>query len=921
MDPLMNHTAPGPPQATNTASLLTPVTVFWDIENCGVPRNVRGTTVVSAIRKLSLRHGLLRNISAVGNLKSIKEELRIELQGSAVLMHDVPSGKPSAADIAILVELLKLVCDSKPPHKIILISGDRDFSNVLNVLVFRGYEVILIHLPQVSDILKSAATQSIEWNAFLQLGEREPDGSTPQTGRSSASPANAQVGTPSSSRTAAPSISLATPGAHSSPSRLNPAPTGASDPASGTLSSSPPSKQEFAALLGIIRSLAHAGKSRILLSELGAHASGQMWKEMGYKKLRDFVMDARSQGVVEYGGVSPSEWVSLMPGFGGVSSRPATASNAALYGSGGIPVIPNPLATSSGVITSTISSSRSFESLPSQDPLNGAEEAPVLDAEARGLVLQALQDLKRDQFKPTEEALWNRLKHLFRMKRQSLTRLFYEELLDVMVTEKHVKCQGLRPYRTIIGPKGPFDGADPDNPTAEFPASDWIALQNFLLQVHPVQKKGRFGFAQFLKEKGPPQLKAYPLGLLTEMVQIAQGPEHRLIVCHTGLLHSTGTSNTYSYSSTTPVPFFNPNSTPFIPTTGVPPPVSSPPLPGQPINTLSINPHIMSPKPIYPHQGMPISIDNRTSPIHMNHLIPAPQTPTSPPTVDPIAQMSNTGHPNIPDVTVLLGSLHATLSSLASDQLKPLETIIKARLRLELSQAGMEVAMKDKVWSPLLEAAGAHGFIIQGEKPNRVIYPPSGEFPGVDPNHPDTSFPPAIWDALDAFLRSIHPYSNSSRYAFAINILNNGPTILRELSLGHLTVLVQLALDKNILLFNKPLICTRDPPPEPEKKEPPPAPPTTPSSPTASISFSWRHGGSRVLLTGSWCGWVEHRELSPSPDGSGKMSLTMQLRPGVYQYKYIVDGEWRVDPTQPTVRDSSGTENNLLAVDRIDRPS
>jgi len=37
--------------------------------------------------------------------------------------------------------------------------------------------------------------------------------------------------------------------------------------------------------------------------------------------------------------------------------------------------------------------------------------------------------------------------------------------------------------------------------------------------------------------------------------------------------------------------------------------------------------------------------------------------------------------------------------------------------------------------------------------------------------------------------------------------------------------------------------------------------------------------------------------------------------PGTYQYKFIVDSEWRFAPDQPTVRDEMGNINNCITVE------
>jgi hypothetical protein len=106
----------------------------------------KGYEVVRALRGFALQKGTLNKIVAIGNTKTLPKEMRDELQDSGVSMHDVSSTRANASDIALLVEILKLVLDDHPPHCIILISGDIDFSKVLHVLVGRKYTVRYHHL-------------------------------------------------------------------------------------------------------------------------------------------------------------------------------------------------------------------------------------------------------------------------------------------------------------------------------------------------------------------------------------------------------------------------------------------------------------------------------------------------------------------------------------------------------------------------------------------------------------------------------------------------------------------------------------------------------------------------------------------------------------------------------------------------------
>ncbi|WP_298539045.1 hypothetical protein [uncultured Aquimarina sp.] len=53
----------------------------------------------------------------------------------------------------------------------------------------------------------------------------------------------------------------------------------------------------------------------------------------------------------------------------------------------------------------------------------------------------------------------------------------------------------------------------------------------------------------------------------------------------------------------------------------------------------------------------------------------------------------------------------------------------------------------------------------------------------------------------------------------------------------------------------------------------------------------------KVILSGSFNKWNEHiYEMNKTEDG---WVLTLQIKPGEYQYKFIVDGEWMEDPINP----------------------
>lgn len=64
-------------------------------------------------------------------------------------------------------------------------------------------------------------------------------------------------------------------------------------------------------------------------------------------------------------------------------------------------------------------------------------------------------------------------------------------------------------------------------------------------------------------------------------------------------------------------------------------------------------------------------------------------------------------------------------------------------------------------------------------------------------------------------------------------------------------------------------------------------------------------------LQGSFDNWASRQAM---PRTSAGHTLVKMLAPGVYQYKFIVDGEWRYAADQPAVLDEMGNVNNLVEV-------
>ena len=68
-----------------------------------------------------------------------------------------------------------------------------------------------------------------------------------------------------------------------------------------------------------------------------------------------------------------------------------------------------------------------------------------------------------------------------------------------------------------------------------------------------------------------------------------------------------------------------------------------------------------------------------------------------------------------------------------------------------------------------------------------------------------------------------------------------------------------------------------------------------------------------VILTGSFNNWNEHAiKMNKTADG---WKIVMEIPPGLYEYKFIADGQWMHDPaTKNVVENQYGTLNSILSV-------
>ena len=75
--------------------------------------------------------------------------------------------------------------------------------------------------------------------------------------------------------------------------------------------------------------------------------------------------------------------------------------------------------------------------------------------------------------------------------------------------------------------------------------------------------------------------------------------------------------------------------------------------------------------------------------------------------------------------------------------------------------------------------------------------------------------------------------------------------------------------------------------------------------------FIWTEGGNRVKLTGSFCDWkIKYDMIKDSKENLFKFPLPLENKK--YQFKFIVDDEWKYSSKYETQKDGLGNINNFI---------
>lgn len=75
--------------------------------------------------------------------------------------------------------------------------------------------------------------------------------------------------------------------------------------------------------------------------------------------------------------------------------------------------------------------------------------------------------------------------------------------------------------------------------------------------------------------------------------------------------------------------------------------------------------------------------------------------------------------------------------------------------------------------------------------------------------------------------------------------------------------------------------------------------------------FFWDQGGSKVNLSGDFTSWKNEYKMTYNKK-ENNFSIMLFLNKGVYQFRFLVDGKWKVSERYNTIITKSGNLNNII---------
>ncbi|CAL5098162.1 unnamed protein product [Urochloa decumbens] len=146
------------------------VSVWWDFENCHIPSGVNvcrvAPRVSAALRAAGIRGPL--SITAFGDVLQLARSSQEALAATGISISHIPRSGKNSSDRSFMADLVYWIAQNPPPVHFFLISGDRDFANLLHRLRMSNYNVLLACPSTATGVLCSAATVMWPWDALVK---------------------------------------------------------------------------------------------------------------------------------------------------------------------------------------------------------------------------------------------------------------------------------------------------------------------------------------------------------------------------------------------------------------------------------------------------------------------------------------------------------------------------------------------------------------------------------------------------------------------------------------------------------------------------------------------------------------------------------------------------------------------------------
>lgn len=145
-----------------------PIGVFWDIENCNVPRGKSALTVVQRIRDRFFSGHREAEFMCVCDINKEHSTIIQELNDSQVTVAHINATAKNAADDKLRQSLRRFADTHSSPATVVLISGDINFAQDLSDLRHRnGLNVILVHGQFATEALITCANKAVRYDELL----------------------------------------------------------------------------------------------------------------------------------------------------------------------------------------------------------------------------------------------------------------------------------------------------------------------------------------------------------------------------------------------------------------------------------------------------------------------------------------------------------------------------------------------------------------------------------------------------------------------------------------------------------------------------------------------------------------------------------------------------------------------------------